>query len=408
MLLHRNFIKVSIFMAAMVLLLAACNLGELPPTQDPGAIFTQAAQTVVAQLTQDAAIPNQDAIGTSVAQTIIADLTANAPTATHTPPPPTPTETLPPTFTPTATNTLIPTATWTASPTVDPRPCDAASFVADVTIPDGTVMTPGTSFTKIWRIRNVGICNWTNQYSLVFTSGERMDSSFREYALPGTVRPGETIDLEIDFVAPSISGNYRSNWMLRNASGRNFGVGRIYDSPFWVSIRVTAPNPDFAYDFVANACSAEWRSRDNASLPCPGAIGDSKGYVRIQARPELEDGRLENEPALLTVPNDTSDGFIRGTFRNIRIRDGNRFRSGIGCEYDAKNCDVFFFVSYRAPGGQIVELGSWREVYDGQWQVIDIDLSFLAGQTIDLFLEVQANGRTRANFAQWWVPHITK
>jgi hypothetical protein len=34
------------------------------------------------------------------------------------------------------------------------------AYVADVTIPDGTVMTPGNAFSKTWRVRNSGTCKW--------------------------------------------------------------------------------------------------------------------------------------------------------------------------------------------------------------------------------------------------------
>src|ERR1700704_1212338 len=46
---------------------------------------------------------------------------------------------------------------------------DAATFVSDVTIADGTVMKPGQSFTKTWRISNSGSTTWKG-YSLNFLS----------------------------------------------------------------------------------------------------------------------------------------------------------------------------------------------------------------------------------------------
>ncbi len=56
-----------------------------------------------------------------------------------------------------------PTATPTRTPgpaTVPPSSCDKAQFVSDVTIPDGTVMSPGQKFTKTWSLKNVGTCAW--------------------------------------------------------------------------------------------------------------------------------------------------------------------------------------------------------------------------------------------------------
>jgi hypothetical protein len=396
---HIRAILLSVFLFS--LLLAGCALA--PPTQpviDSNAVFTQAAQTVVAGLTQTAAVPDQNAIQTQVAATVAAEMTRNAPTATATfTETPTATNTPAATFTPTAT--LPPTSTPTATP--NPIPCDAARFVADVTIPDGTVFAPNTRFTKTWRLLNAGTCNWSSQYSLVFVSGEPMGVS-TVYSLGSTVRPGQTIDLSADMIAPNRAGNYRSNWMLRNTQGQLFGIGSEFDDAFWAQIKVAQQNTDYVYDFVFSACQAVWSSDTKSNLPCPGSESDD-GRIAILDRPALETGKVENEPGLLTVPNDEDDGYIEGVFRGLRIRDDYAFRSGIMCREDSKGCDVIFSVAYRA-GGQMVELGAWREVYDGYYNVVEVDLSFLEGQTIDLYLTVEANGNNRNNNAIWWVPHI--
>ena len=65
-------------------------------------------------------------------------------------PPPTVTGTPP---TPTVTNTP-----GTVTVTVAPSSCDKAQFIADVTVRDGTIMSPGQTFTKTWRLKNVGTC----------------------------------------------------------------------------------------------------------------------------------------------------------------------------------------------------------------------------------------------------------
>jgi hypothetical protein len=51
---------------------------------------------------------------------------------------------------------------------------ERATFVADVTVPDGTIYKTGDVFTKTWRIRNAGTSTWTPGYALVFISGEKM------------------------------------------------------------------------------------------------------------------------------------------------------------------------------------------------------------------------------------------
>ena len=115
---------------------------------------------------------------------------------------------------------------WMASSTVFPGPgrasalsvCDAAQFIADVTVPDGTIFAPGTAFTKTWRLKNIGTCTWTTAYSLVFVSGEQM-SGPGSVALPTTVSPGQTVDVSVALVAPASAGTFRGYWQLKNASG---------------------------------------------------------------------------------------------------------------------------------------------------------------------------------------------
>ncbi|HRI57933.1 MAG TPA: NBR1-Ig-like domain-containing protein, partial [Anaerolineae bacterium] len=48
---------------------------------------------------------------------------------------------------------------------------DDAAFVADVTIPDGTEVVAGTTFVKIWRLRNSGTSTWGPGYTLEHVDG---------------------------------------------------------------------------------------------------------------------------------------------------------------------------------------------------------------------------------------------
>jgi len=116
--------------------------------------------------------------------------------------------------------------------------CDYALFVADVTVPDGTNFTAGSSFNKTWRLKNIGSCTWTTSYSLVFVDGIQMGST-TSVNLPTSVAPGATVDLTVPMVAPSTIGLLRGNWQLKNASGTRFGIGYYGNMSFWVEIRVT-------------------------------------------------------------------------------------------------------------------------------------------------------------------------
>jgi hypothetical protein len=132
-------------------------------------------------------------------------------------------------------------STKTLSPVniADVQLCDKATFVADVTIPDGTVMIPNQAFTKIWRLKNVGTCIWTTAYSIVFLNGDSMNGPASQH-LSGTVAPGQSVDISIDLWAPATPGNYKGFWKLQNDKGVLFGVDQNADGTFFIEIVVAA------------------------------------------------------------------------------------------------------------------------------------------------------------------------
>ncbi len=97
---------------------------------------------------------------------------------------------------------------------------NASTFVSDVTIPDGTVMSPGQSFTKTWRIRNSGSTSWSG-YKLAFASGAQMGAP-PSVSVPMTP-PGATVDISAPMTAPTDAGGHKGNWRLRTADGESFG-----------------------------------------------------------------------------------------------------------------------------------------------------------------------------------------
>ena len=123
--------------------------------------------------------------------------------------------------------------------------CDraAAGVPIDVTIQDNTPMTAGQLFTKTWRLVNIGTCPWSQNYALVWFSGENMGASPGVY-LNQAVGKGQSVDIAVDMVAPTKPGVYQSNWKLRNGNGQLFGIGPNGDSPVWVRIVVVETETD--------------------------------------------------------------------------------------------------------------------------------------------------------------------
>lgn len=192
------------------------------------------------QADQPEPVDTQATLQAMVTQTVFA-LTQTAPT--QTPPPPTLTV-VPVTNTPVPTSTQIPPVTY----------CDWVAFVKDVNFPDGTVVAPGETFTKIWRLKNRGTCAWTSDYMLVFSSGTQMGGT-TAVRLPGTVLPGQTVDVSVTLTAPVAEGPYTSNWMLRNPSGALFGTGEKANIAFYVDVQVKKPVADTPHGTVGgNLC----------------------------------------------------------------------------------------------------------------------------------------------------------
>lgn len=354
----------------------------------PDALYTQAAQTFVAQLTQTAIILPPTATGVPPSFTPPPTNTVPAPTAlptiTFIPPTPTP---LPPTRTPV------------------PPPCLWAKFIEDVTVKDGTVFPPNAEFVKTWRLRNIGTCSWTRDYQLVFVNGERMGAP-SSIAIDEVVDPGETVDVSVELISPEKPGRYRANFQLSTPSGQRFGIGEGANDSFWVEINVLSDDK-YPLDFALSYCTARWRS-DAGTLPCPGDVGDDDGFVILLDDPVIEDDRQENEPALWTNPQYTNDGFISGEYPQIKVQPGYRFNAVVGCLDGAEKCDVVFQVRYRIGDNDPVTLWETREKYDDLFTKVDLDLDFLAGQEVKFILRVSANGSPSEDEAFWLAPRITE
>jgi hypothetical protein len=140
----------------------------------------------------------------------------------------------------------------------------SASLVEDATIPDGTVVTPGQQFTKIWRIKNTSTCIWTTSYKIVFWDGEVMGGGY-VYNFPQQALPGDTVDVPLVLTAPTAEGSYKSYWKLQTPGGSSFGVG--YDTPFYVDILVSS-DTDYEYGIT----SVTYNIERDPEVGCPANV----------------------------------------------------------------------------------------------------------------------------------------
>ncbi|MFN8413897.1 MAG: NBR1-Ig-like domain-containing protein [Anaerolineales bacterium] len=99
--------------------------------------------------------------------------------------------------------------------------CDNSAYISDVSISDGTILAPGETFTKTWRIKNTGTCTWNSNYAITFSSGNAM--SGETTAIDQSVASNNTGDISVELTAPDAEGTYTGYWILQNSSGMAFG-----------------------------------------------------------------------------------------------------------------------------------------------------------------------------------------
>ena len=140
----------------------------------------------------------------------------------------------------------IPTVGTTVVPTVrsntSSQGCtDEAKFLADVSVPDNSLIAPNAPFIKIWRLQNIGTCTWDNSYLVHYVSGATMTQSPGYYIVESgqTVAPGQTVDISVGMTSPVESGSYQSYWGLKNKNGQLIPIqGGANGNLFYVKIRV--------------------------------------------------------------------------------------------------------------------------------------------------------------------------
>lgn len=394
-----------------VIIAIACGVVTVAPDLDqPGGVNTAAAMTwsvmeSVAYLSATSTYTSAPASDTPTSTAI--------PTETRTS---TPTETPIPPLTPIPTNTPAPTVTPIPTRVSGGGtgggggggggsyypPCNAAEFIWNATIPNNSILPPSTTFTRVWRIENIGSCTWyPNTYRFVHVGGNSLGGS--TVSIPYNVKPGDSVDIAVDMESPSAEGTYIGYWMLRERNQKPFGDYPRND-PFPIKIYVDSTPGGKIFDFANEYCQARWRS-STKFLSCPSNFGNRNGFVVRPSDPHLESGK-EFDPGIWTHPPFIQFGWILGRFPAIYIQSGDHFVADIGCMYGYPKCNVQFELFYEYPFHNEVKLGEAHEIYDGSMTSVDFDLTPYAGDTISLIFKVTGLANTDQNSAIWFQPQI--
>jgi hypothetical protein len=301
------------------------------------------------------------------------------------------------------------------------------AFVADVTVPDGTTISSTERFTKTWRFQNAGTCTWTSAYRFVFVSGDQMGAP-ASIPMPRIVTPGETVDISIDLTAPETAGTYKGVWSFEDHTGKRFGLGNNSTGEIWVQVTVIqaptstatltpvptqtstpTPAPAFisgaeilAYDFIAEACAAEW-TINGTQMACPGSV--EGGQTSIVA-PILEDG---SEPGFKSIRIDPSaaNDTLTATYPEYLVQPGDQFRALVSCAEGAAACSALFRLSAQdVSSGAITDLWAVGEFQDQRYTEVNVDLSALADHQVRIVLSVTMLSDDPGNVVFWVAPGI--
>jgi hypothetical protein len=179
------------------------------------------------------------------------------------------------------------------------------------------------------------------------------------------------------------------------------------------------PLPEYKYNFISQAPSAAWYSYAAGSLWEEG-VGESNGYACYQHSTILEDG-LTYPLVLETHPNWTNwgdIGYIKGSYYDVYIPTGEvKFEAEIGFINGPTSTDgATFQIGYS----EFLETQPmrWEYVYtlcgemtvafDGHLDYFEVDLSHLAGQTKNIYLNVDAGDTSMWDRAVWVDAQITR
>ena len=240
--LSRKKIGFALLMVSILLLAACTPKADAEPTPDTNMVYTQAAQTVAAQLAAQVTVePTLDPnlIRTEAAQTVEAEMAMKA-TATQ----PAPLATVAP------LNTVAPLPVL-SSPTVG-IPVTSTGNTAEWRGQwpvDGSSITVGTDVDAQWTLKNTGTKTWTKEYQYRFYLGDGQFHKYAAYYMPKEVLPGEEVTLTVDMKSNLPNGNYYELWVLTDNFGANFSQ---FDVRFTVGGAAVPTSDDVVYLMTKN------------------------------------------------------------------------------------------------------------------------------------------------------------
>eukprot|EP00039_Didymoeca_costata_P018011 m.331769 g.331769 ORF g.331769 m.331769 type:complete len:722 (+) comp16793_c0_seq1:123-2288(+) len=142
------------------------------------------------------------------------------------------------------------------------KPVYKASFVSDVTLPDGCMVKPG-SLIKVWKVKNSGPHMWPKSTVIKYKKGDKV--GITEIQVPQTA-PGHVVDVRVPFTVSGPS-SFKSFWQL-SADGCFFG------DIFWMELFVDGP-PTSEVSEIVNVTPDELLASEETSESSPAEVSES-------------------------------------------------------------------------------------------------------------------------------------
>ena len=270
---------------------------------------------------------------------------------------------------------------------------DAFTYVSDMTVPDGMVITPYTNFTKTWYITNSGTCVWNSNYKVVYQSGNEVGKSKTFSILkPGNyIQPGESTTVSADLVAPNAVGRtFTTYWAIENDRGERFGAGDAKNVYLSSSFRI-----DNSFELIQNFGSITCADQYGYFTCGNSSLSSGRGVVYYDESPTFESRRNQGKAAIVAGPPSGEEGsLVRFEFGPLRFPRGSYFYTNFCCRPDTPHCDAQVRLYVREPGyGEtlVQEIREWNDGLMGEWK-FKLDDVGIFDQEFFYILEVQSNG----------------
>ncbi|XP_078345769.1 uncharacterized protein LOC144631230 [Oculina patagonica] len=226
--------------------------------------------------------------------------------------------------------------------------CLNAEFIADASIPDGTVLKGGEKFLKRWVVKNKGR-RWNAKTVLQCVEGNILVASGENKVEVPFLKPDEQGELVVPFIAPAVPGHYESKWQLCHHS---IPFGPL----FWCQIIVEGENVECEVPLMQNSPAqpepALYPSHDNTTLVNSAFPERNTSPVRKLVEDIVPQGVEAEEPdeasgsvAYLSSEDTAEFAKIRMPLESVLMASQAAQAAELewdaaGCVLDTESCDM--------------------------------------------------------------------